>query len=139
MDQQVLWHDDIYGALKTDCQAIAAQCGNIKGWPKEVGHMLWPHKSPDDAGKYLSNCLDSNRNEKLDPEQVLTLINWAREAGSYNAIQHTCDQTLFTHPSPITPEDEGAKLQKEFIQAAKSLEKIMQRAERVGLSLREVG
>lgn len=139
MEQQPLFCDNIYEALSHDCRAIAAHAGNAKAWAKEVGHMLWPEKEADEAGRLLHNCLNAERPEKLDPQQVMIVIAKAREAGSYNTLHHICDQTLFTKPAPITPEDEGAKLQKEFIQAAKSLKSIMDRAERVGLSLREVG
>lgn len=119
--------EDVYEALKADCRAIGAAMGNPKGWAKEVGHCLWPQKSPDDAGKLLANCLDHHRVEKLDPEQVIWIISKAREAGAYVSMHYICDATSFTKPEPITPDDQLSQLMREFNDATKRMDVISRR------------
>lgn len=123
MMQAALWHEDIYEALGTDIQAL--------GGNKKVGAMLWPEKSPDKAGEHLANCLNRTRHEKLDPEQVLFVIRKARGVGSYAAIWYMAEFGNFTRPEPIEPEDRKAKLQREYIEAAKEMRRIAEDIERV--------
>lgn len=98
----LLFHEDVYDAL--------ASCVSRLGGAKCVGHRLWPHKAPDAAGVQLANCLNRDRAEKLDPEQVLLLLRWGREIG-YHAAKHWIDQEVGYAPSqPVEPEDRIADL-----------------------------
>lgn len=69
MQQDSLFHEDIYDALGTDIKHI--------GGAKKVGVMLWPEKSADKAGENLNNCLNRTRPEKLDPEQIMFIVREA--------------------------------------------------------------
>ena len=121
MNQQKLWHEDIYEALGTDVQAL--------GGNKVVGAKLWPEKSPDKAGEHLSNCLNRTRNEKLNPEQVIFIITEARKITSLASMTFISKTSNFKDPEPIEPESENARLQREFIQAAKVVEGIAKQIE----------
>lgn len=97
MTQDDLFHETVYDALK----GVVARCGGSKA----VGHRLWPHLSPERAGQHLANCLSTTRDEKLDPEQVILLLRWGREAG-YHGAKHWIDAECGYEPSaPIKPED----------------------------------
>lgn len=114
--QHRLFHEDIYEALKTDVQA----CGGAK----KVGSALFPEKAADKAGELLNNCLNSDRPEKLSVEQVILLKKIAKQHGSFATVFFECDEIGLSHPTPIEPEDEKARLQREFIASVQMLEKI---------------
>lgn len=123
MGQQSLFYEDIFEALRTDVMAL--------GGAKKVGAMLWPEKTADKAGELLNNCLNRDRAEKLDLEQTLLIKRAAKSVGSYATLFFECDDAGFTRPHPVEPEDEAAKLQREFIEAAKRMEQMTARIERL--------
>lgn len=116
MNQQPLFHEDIYEALRTDIGA----CGGSK----KVGVALFPEKSADKAGELLNNCLNVTRPEKLSPEQMLLIKRLAKQHGSFATVLFECDDIGLTHPTPIEPEDQKAILQRDFINAIGKLEQI---------------
>ena len=119
MDQQELFHADVYAALQATCHVIG---GGGKNWAKVTGSMLWPAKSPDDAGKYLANCLDRDRNEKLDPEQVLWVAREGKRKGCHYLMAFICDDAEYQRTNPIEPEDAIAELKRLFIESVKKQE-----------------
>lgn len=124
MEQLNLIHEDIYEAIKTAVQAL--------GGAKKVGSTLWPDKSPDKAGELLNNCLNRTRHEKLDPEQVLFLSREARKVGVHSIAVFFGDDGGY-QITPIEPKDEMAELQRQYIEAAKSLHALTSRMEKISL------
>ena len=117
MQQQSLIRDSILEALRDDVDAAGGQ--------KVIGLLLWPDKEcPIKAGKHLANCLTEDRAERLTPEQVMFVIRKAREVGSFCTISFICDNASLTRPTPIEPENERARLQREFITAVGHLDQI---------------
>jgi len=116
MTPQALWHEDILDALKADIAAL--------GGPKEVGALLWPEKSVAAARGLLLDCVNPDRSQRLTPDQVSFLIREARNVGSFCTIAYICQSANLTIPTPIEPDDERARLQKEFIKAEDKLETI---------------
>lgn len=117
--------DDIYEALKKGCRAIALFIGkDPRSWSKEIGSILWPHKSPEDARDYLLNCLDRDRKEKLDIEQVLWIIRKANDAGCHIPMAFICDDTNYQRTTPIVPQQQVADLQKRYIAAVKEIREL---------------
>ena len=100
--QMPLLVESVYDALKGAVQAL--------GGAKAVGSRLWPQKPIMDARGLLLNCLNADRAEKLDPEQVLLILRWAREQGFHQA-KHWLDVETGYHPSaPADPQDEQERL-----------------------------
>ncbi len=97
-----LFHEDVYDALR----GIVSRLGGAKA----VGHRFWPHKSPDHAGVHLANCLNRDRDEKLDPAQLLLLLRWGREAGYHDAKHWIDSETGYAPTPPVEPEDRIAEL-----------------------------
>jgi len=124
MNQAELFHEDAYDALRTD---IAFLGGN-----KTVGAMLWPKMSPDKAGEKLASCLNRGRPEKLDYEEVLFIQREAARVGSLASLTFSADFTSIHRPVVIQPEDERAKLQKDYIAAVQTISQIAKRLERIG-------
>ena len=115
MQQPQLFHEDIFEALRTDIMAL--------GGFKAVGLVLFPDKEHK-AGDYLSTCLNTTRPEKLDPAQVHVIKKMAAKVGSYATVFFECDGCNLSRPEPIEPEDERARLQREFIGAVEKLDAI---------------
>lgn len=118
-----LFHESLADALR-DC--IAA-CGGLK----TVGKLLWPEKDADIAGRLLADCLNESKREKLSPEQVLLILRLARGKGCHAGMTFISRDLGYADPQPIEPEDEKAKLQREFIEASKHMARLAERIERV--------
>jgi argininosuccinate lyase len=115
--------DDVHHALADVVQAL--------GGFKRVGTRLWPEKSPDSAGRYLADCLNSSRLEKLSLEHVLLLLRLGREANCHAAMHYICGETGYVPAVPVTPCHEMAALQSEFIEQVKHLDRLVQRIDEV--------
>ena len=117
MSQPPLFVESIYDALR----AIVAQLGG----PKTVGARLWPAKSVDDARRQLLDCLNPERNEKLDPEQVVLLFRLAREA-EFHVAKHWLDtETGYLPSTPADPTEEQSRLVAVIEQAGQTLQRAL--------------
>lgn len=121
MQQEPLWHDSFESALWSTAEAIG---------PKDIGSQLWPEKSPEDAAKLLARCCDEERAEKLSPSQIELIIRRGREHDCHIPIHYLCQRGGYTEPHPVEPEDERAKLQREFIEAQKQMQALAKRMEK---------
>jgi hypothetical protein len=127
--QPALFYDDIYDALRDVVTAL--------GGPKAVGVRLWPDKGVTMAHTALLNCLDRNRPEKISTTQFVTLLKWAREANCHAAMQYLCAECGYA-ATPIEPEDEHARLQREFIGAVNTLKTLAPKLEAAQAKLKAV-
>jgi hypothetical protein len=123
MDQPPLFVESIYDALR----AIV----NHVGGPKAVGPLLWPAKSVDDARKQLLDCLNPERNDKLDAEQIVMLFRIGREAG-FHVAKHWLDQETGYLPStPADPTEEQARLVAVIETAGAQLQRALETLDRM--------
>lgn len=129
-DQQPLFSDDIYSALRV---CVAALGGN-----KKVGSELFPEKSIEKAAEHLSSCLSPERREKLDLDQFLWILRKARAVNCHAALYFICDDANYERPRTIEPEEELADLQRQLTATAQNLSEIMSRFERTTESLQEM-
>jgi hypothetical protein len=104
--------ESIEDALRASVQAL--------GGTKQVGHMLWPDKSIDNAGKLVSDCLNPHRNERLEPSQLLLIFRKAREAGCYEPFRWFAAEAGYD-ASPITRAEEIDRVTLVIEQASKTL------------------
>ena len=121
MEQENLFHEDIYDALKSCIQAL--------GGNKVVGARFWPEKPVDKAGEQVSDCLNRSRPQKFDPEQVLWILAESRKVNCHVGMYFIADDCDYERPNPVEPESEQAKLQREYVEAAKAMAKIAERIE----------
>ncbi len=122
MNQQSLFHEDVYEALQTDVQA----CGGNK----VVGSLLYAEMPPDKAGEKLARCLNQHHQQELKPDQVSLIIKQASKGNSFATIYFICQEANLSQPERIEPEDEKAKLQREFIQMGESMKKMLEQIQR---------
>lgn len=119
--QDRLFCEDINEALREIVNAL--------GGPKKVGPMLWPEKTVDQSHSLLLACLNVERKERLTPEQVMLLLREGRGAGCHVGVYFICDQAGYDRPAPIEPEDELARLQREYIAAVAALKTLTPKIE----------
>ena len=98
---------------------------------KIVGQRLFPELAPDHAGNKLRACLDDERREKFSPQQIVLLLRIGREYGCHALINHISSESGYSNPYPVEPEDEIARLQREFVEATKSLHNMASRIEAI--------
>lgn len=116
-----LFHESLNDALR---ECIGA-CGGMK----TMGKLLWPEKEADIAGRALHDCLNDARREKLSPEQMVLVLHKARERGCHAGITYILRELGYQDPVPVEPEDERAKLQREFIETGKAMARMAERIE----------
>lgn len=109
------------------------ECVKSAGGSKVVASILWPEKPLSQAQQLLLSCLNTERAEKLNPEQALLIIKLAKEAGIHTGIEYICHTLSYTMPQPIQPEDEKAQLMREFIAAQKQMANLAKQMEIKGI------
>jgi hypothetical protein len=125
-EQLSLVHEDLNEALKHLISAM--------GGPKVIGDAMWPAmKNPEKAGRKVADCLNSNHQQKFSPDEVIWLLCEVRKKGIHSAMAWISEECGYAAPQPIVPEDEAAKLQRQFINATQELAQIMKRAEKFNL------
>ena len=118
--------EDLPTAIRTVIQAL--------GGAKKAGSMLRPELPADDAARWLRDCLDDSRREKLSLEQFLLLLTEARRAGCHAAMAYLCETAGYAPPQPVEPEDEAAELQRQFIASVALMQQIERRLSALGRS-----
>lgn len=118
-------------------------CVKATGGSKAIGPILFPDKvktnkqtqeiNTEPAQRWLLNCLDEGRPEKLTPDQAFLIMRLAREKGKHIAITYLCESLGYTVPQPIETADVKARLQTEFIEAQKQMATLAKRMESIGL------
>lgn len=103
-------------------------CVNALKGPKAVGVMLWPSMKADLAGRRLNQCLDPERDEKLDLSEILVIAKRARSVGCHSLMAYLAAE-LDYECKPVDPETEVQRLQREFIEAQRELSKLVARIE----------
>ncbi len=117
-----LVHDDVNGLARSLVAAL--------GGSKVVGPRLFPQKPADNAARYLSDCLNPNRDHDIGIEGFLTVLKWAREAGIHFGMHWIADELGYARPTPIEPEDARAALQRQFLAGVEDLKQLAKRLER---------
>jgi hypothetical protein len=125
MTQQSLFHEDIWQALR--------DCVSALGGSKKVRVLLRPELDAQTAGRWLLDCLNPERKEKLCVEQVLLILREARKVSCHAGIAFINRDAGYSDPQPIEPEDERAALQREFVEMGKTMQGLFARMERAGL------
>ena len=84
MSEQIqLWHDSIEDAIGTAILAL--------GGAKRVAELLWPvlaRNKPQTAYTRLRHCLNPDKAEKLDPDELSTIIGAAAQVGDHSIMKY---------------------------------------------------
>jgi hypothetical protein len=125
-----LFFDSTSDALRAIVQVL--------GGYKKVAAQMRPELPADTAAKWLTDCLNPERREKLDPDQFLLLLRLARQAGYHQSMAYVASEVGYEEPRPIEPQDQFAALQREFVNATKVQAQILERMERLAGPVRAV-
>jgi len=120
--QYELIHESLNDALREVVQAL--------GGTKRVGGMMRTDRSAEELGRWVSDCLNGERREKFDPDQVMWLLREGRRIGCHSAMNYLARECGYS-AQPIDPADEKAELQRQYIEAAKYLGKLVGRLEAI--------
>lgn len=101
MNESPLYDDELEAARAT-VKAL--------GGAKKVGPIFWPEKTPENAGRYMHDCLNAGRSERLTPAQVLLLMRMGREVGAHALAEHFMAEAGYQRPIPINPQAEATVL-----------------------------
>lgn len=121
----ILFQDSISEALRELITAL--------GGAKKVGSEMRPEKSADEAGRWLSDCLNSDRRDRLTPEQLIWLLRRGRAIDCHVAMNFLCADAGYEEAKPISQVDERAKLAETISTASKTLSSALAAIERLKL------
>ncbi|SRR5258706_10969433 len=110
------------------------------GGPKKVGPALRPSLPVDDAAKWVRDCVNRERRERFDPEQVVHVLRLARAADLHSGKFWLDAELGYQQGAPMNPRDELADLQRKFIAAVHLSHDVAEKIERLARSpLQAVG
>jgi hypothetical protein len=135
MSHQVsLFYEDVNDVLRAMVQALG-------GAKKVGGAMRGNDVGIEAAHRWILACLNPDRPERFTPEQVLWLLVECRKLNFHAGMHFLNVGAGYAPPTPVDPEDERARLQRDAIDAIRQLEGITKRLEQLGATspLRSVG
>jgi len=116
-------YEDVREALRASINAL--------GGFKKVGCRLRPSMKPDQARAWLNNAVDPTRPEKLEIEDLVTILADARAIGFHGAMHQMDREAGYEPAKPVEPSDERATLQRAFIESVRTQERLVARMERL--------
>lgn len=122
MQSELPFYEGPEDALRTAVQAL--------GGAKRVGALLWPDKTPDNAGRSLLDCLNPARAEKLDLSQIMLILTRAKEVGCHAPMAWIASEVGY-EARPITKAEEVDRVTMVIEQASKTLNAAVAAMERI--------
>ena len=107
------------------------ECVKAIGGSKVAGLALWPAKGVEAAQRQLLACLNTERAEKLGPDEVLHLLKLAREKGCHAGMQYLAHALSYSEPQPIEPADQADELRRKVLTMGADLQKALALLERI--------
>lgn len=126
-DQIPLFVEDYHEAIRATVQAL--------GGFQRVGHDLKPDLKPDAAGRWLADCCNPEKREKLSPTELAFIRRRARMASCHILATYEAREAGYADPQPVEPEDERAALMREFVVRADDMRALFNRLQRFGLEV----
>lgn len=120
-------------ALFTDWNDALDGVVHALGGYKKVGVLLRPElaSKPQAASQWLRDCLNLDRAERMNPDQVFMPLRLAR-AAEYHAAKHWMDAELgYEQGRPLSPTDEAVSLTHRSQELVRELRSITERLERL--------
>ena len=124
-EQPKLFHEALDDAIRDDVRAI--------GGTKVVAGKLRPEMPVEHAQRWLLDCINPDRREKLNGDQLVLLMRWAREHGSFAVAQYLMQQAGFERPRALNLQQERESLQQRFVDAVRVVDRLSKRLEALEL------
>lgn len=122
MQTEMPFYDCPEDALRAAVQAL--------GGAKQVGAMLWPDATPDNAGRKLHDAINPARPEKLELSQIMLVLARAKEAGCHGPFQWLAAQVGY-EARPVTRAEEVDRVTEVVEQSSKTLAAALATLERL--------
>lgn len=109
------------------CETIEEAIDEVlkaSGGRKKVAVDLWPSLGVREAHNRMDACLNPERREKFDPTEIVWIARLGRQVGCHSLMRYLCHECSYAEPTPLEPEDERARLQREYIDAVNRLAKL---------------
>ncbi len=119
--QQLRMNDNEFDAIGDDLKAI--------GGVKQASGIFFPTRTPDQGAATLRSWANPNRAEEPDFGQLVMLIEEARKRVGYSEVARHLELRLNCRMEFLSPEDERAKLQRQFVSAVESVQALAKRLE----------
>jgi hypothetical protein len=119
--QQLRINDNEFDAIGDDIKAI--------GGLKQAAGLFFPTRTPDQGAATLRSWSNPNRAEEPDFGQLMVLIEEARKRAGYSEVARYMEQRLNCRIEFLSPEDERARLHKQYADAVADLKRIAERLE----------
>lgn len=120
-----------FGEFFEDLDDALREAVRQLGGHKKVGPVLRPELPMEQASNWLRDCLNTERREKLSPNQVLLIMRLAGQAGFHGLMGFMAFSAGYEAPRPVSPEDQEAALQRQFVEAVGALQDIQKQLQRV--------
>jgi hypothetical protein len=101
------------------------------GGAKKVGPQIWPDKTPETAARYLHDCLNPSRAERLAPSQLLLLMRMACDVGFHGLAGYMLREAGYAPPIPAQPQTEAELLTRRMESMVGEFARLTERLERV--------
>lgn len=125
MDTPSLFVDSIEEAI--------AEVARVCGGRKAFAASMWPSLPVREAHNRFDACLNPERREHFHPSDLIFIAKAGREAGCHSLMLFLAREAGYADPQPVEPEDERARLQREFVQAQRAMAQLAARMERAGM------
>ncbi len=112
MQVNMPFYESVEDALKDAVRAL--------GGAKKVGSILFKDKPIDIASRYLNDCMNEGRAEKLEYTQMMLIFKMAREI-EYHSPYIWFSQDIGYDSKPIIPAEQVDRLTTVIEQATKTL------------------
>lgn len=114
-------------------EEAVAEVARVCGGRKALASAMWPALPVREAHNRFDACLNPERREQFHPADLLFIAKRGRESNCHSLMLFLARETGYADPMPLEPEDERAKLQREFVQAQKAMAQLAARMERAGM------
>jgi hypothetical protein len=123
MEQARLIFEDLNDALGE----VVRACGGAKA----VAATLRPELPVEQAANWLRDCLNGNRRERLDPDQVLLLLRMGRAVNCHAGMYFLAQEAGYQVPVPASPRDSTEQLMERALLLARESRHVAEALERV--------
>lgn len=114
-------NDNEFDAISDDIRAM--------GGHKAAAGIFFPTRTPDQGAATLRAWCNPNRQEEPDFGQLMVLIESAKQRVGYSEVMRHMEMRLNCRVEFLSPEDEKAKLQRQFASAVEVIQTIAKRLE----------
>lgn len=116
MSVQTSWlHETWHDAITADIQVL--------GGKKRLCVLLWPGESEQTAYNRMKACCTEGHAQQFKPLEVLKIKQLAHDVSSHALVEYE-SRALNYRVEWLSPDDEKARLQQEFVSAVERLEQI---------------